>query len=194
VTLTDTTRERLAALSGLVPTAVGEALAELAARVPADQAIVEIGSFKGKSTCYLAAGAKAGRGAHVYAVDPWDLAGNVTGRFGFAEPSTREAFDAQIRSLRLASRVTPIQGFSVEVARAWEGPPVGLLFIDGDHSAKAVAADVAAWTPHLTPDAVLVLDDLDTPKNPGVRQVFDQLASRVDWTVTAERLAVGTFR
>lgn len=187
-------RERLAALAGLVTTDVGETLAELAADVPADQAIVEIGSFKGKSTCYLAAGAKDGHGARVYAVDPWDLAGNITGRFGFAEPSTREAFEAQIRSVRLASRITAIQGFSVDVARTWAGPPVGLLFIDGDHSAQAVAADIAAWTPHLADAAVLVLDDLDTPKNPGVRQVYDRLAGRVAWTVAAERLAIGRFQ
>lgn len=187
-------RERLASLAGLVPEEVGEKLAELAAAVPGDLAIVEIGSYKGKSTCYLAAGAKDGHGARVYAVDAWDLAGNVTGRFGFAEPSTREAFEAQIRSVRLASRITPIQGFSSGVAAAWDGPPVGLLFVDGDHSAKAISEDISAWTPHLADGAVIVLDDLDTPKNPGVRQVYELLADRIDWRVEAGRLAIGAFR
>lgn len=182
-------RERLAALSGLVSAEVGETLATLAATVPADQAIVEVGSFKGKSTCYLAAGAKDGNGAHVFAVDAWDSTGNVTGRFGFADPSTRDTFEAQIRAVRLASRITPLQGFSVNVAAAWDGPPVGMLFIDGDHSADAVRADFDAWTSHLAEGAVVVFDDYDTPKNPGVRAVVDSLAG--EWRIEAGQLAVG---
>lgn len=181
-------RERLAALSGLVSTEVGEKLAELAAAVPAGQAIVEVGSFRGKSTCYLAAGAKDGNGARVFAVDAWDLDGNVTGRFGFAETSTRETFDAQVRAMRLAGRVTALQGFSVDVAAAWDGPPIGLLFIDGDHSAGAVRADFAAWSPHLAPAAVVVFDDYGTPKNPGVREVVESLDG--DWRIEAGQLAV----
>lgn len=181
-------RERLAALSGLVSPEVGEVLAALAAEVPADKAIVEVGSFRGKSTCYLASGAKDGRGARVYAVDAWDLDGNVTGRFGFAEPSARETFDAQVRSMRLASRITPLQGFSVDVAGRWSGPPIGLLFIDGDHSAAAVRADFDAWSPHLAAGAVVVFDDYGTPKNPGVREVVDTLAG--DWRIEAGQLAI----
>lgn len=178
----------LSELRGLIPDEVGEALYELAASVPADQAIVEIGSFKGKSTCYLAAGAKAGEGAKVWAVDPWDTPGNVTGRFGFAEASTREAFEAQLRSARVWSRVTPLQGFSLDVAVKWSGPPIGLLFVDGDHSEAAVRADFEAWKRHLAPGAVVAFDDLDTPKNPGVRRALEGL--RLSYEVRAERLAV----
>lgn len=175
-------------LAGLVTDELGEALYELAADVPADQAIVEIGSFKGKSTCYLAAGAKTGEGAQVWAVDPWDSAGNVTGRFGFADPTTRDAFEAQVRGAKLWSRVTPIQGFSTDVAAGWSGPPVGMLFIDGDHSAQAVRDDYETWRPHLAADAIVAFDDLDTPKNPGVRKALESLG--LEWEVRADRLAV----
>lgn len=183
-------RERLAALSGLVSEEVGLALADFAAKVEQHLAIVEVGSFRGKSTCYLASGAKNGIGAHVWAVDAWDLAGNITGRFGFAEPSTRETFDQQVKSMRLGTRVTAVQGFSVDVAARWDGPPVGLLFIDGDHTAEGVRRDWEAWRPHLAPCATVVFDDYDTPKNPGVRQVVDSLPGH--WEVVAGQLAVGT--
>ena len=62
-TLTAATAAKLEALSGLIPHDEGLALADLAAAVPATEAIVELGSFKGKSTAYLAAGAKRGGGA-----------------------------------------------------------------------------------------------------------------------------------
>lgn len=173
-------------LQGLIPDAVGEALAELAATVPAGQAIVEIGSFKGKSTCFLASG--AAEDVHVWAVDPWDLSGNPTGRFGFADPSTREQFDRQVEEAGYAEKITAIRGFSVEEAASWDGPPIGLLYVDGDHSERAVFNDYDAWRPHLAAGATVVFDDLDTPRNPGVRRALEKLCLRFE--VRAERLAV----
>lgn len=181
--------ERLAALSGLVSPEVGQALARLAAQVPEDEAIVEVGSFRGKSTCYLAAGAKSGNGAKVWAVDPWDTPGNVTGRFGFAEPSTRQTFDAQVKSMRLSPRITPLQGFSSDVARGWSGPDVGMLFIDGDHSAASVLGDFVAWQPHLANRAVVVFDDYLSERSRGVKEAVDVLLG-LEVTVEAGWLAV----
>lgn len=186
-------------LTGLIPNDEGAALVELAAQVPADLAIVEIGSFRGKSTAYLAAGAKAGHGATVYAVDPWDLPGNVYGKHGYNAPIVREQFEEQLRAVKLWSRVTPIQQFSQVAASEWSGPPIGLLFVDGDHD--QVAEDVEAWMHLLARDHVIALDDLDTPRNPKVREVADVLADPAaagEWLasggyaleVVAERLAV----
>ena len=149
-------------LTGLISAEQGDVLASLAAEVPEDQAIVEIGSFKGKSTAFLAYGARLGRGAHVWAVDPWDLPGNPYGKHGFSAPEVREAFEAQLRACRLWSRVTALRAFSTEAAADWTGQPIGLLYIDGDHEEAAVRADVAAWTPHLAAEHVIVFDDLDT--------------------------------
>lgn len=185
----------VAALDGLVNRDVGQALYELASAVPAGQGIVEVGSYKGKSTAYLALGALDGHGAPVTAVDPWDTEGNKTGRFGFAEPSTREAFEAQLTAVGLRNHVTMRQGFSVDVAATYDGPPIGLLFIDGDHREHAVWNDFAAWTPHRAPRATVVFDDVDTPSNPGVRVIVDRLTAAgwlADVHVRAGRLAVGT--
>ena len=63
--------EQLAELDGLISRDVGELLYSFAALVSADQAIVELGSYRGKSTCYLATGAALVNGAPVYAVDAW---------------------------------------------------------------------------------------------------------------------------
>lgn len=178
-------------LRGLITADVGTALSGLASRVPADQAIVELGSFKGMSTAYLAAGAKDGAGAQVFAVDPWDLPGNVYGKHGYSAPIVREEFERQLRALKLWSRVTPLRSFSVDAAAAWVGPPVGLLFVDADHAEASVRADVAAWRPHLAFGHVIAFDDLDTPRNPGVRVVVEELvAAGYSLEVMADRLAV----
>lgn len=173
-------------LSGLIDADQGEVLRALAAAVPAGCAIVEVGSFKGKSTAFLADGARIGGGARVYAVDPWDLPGNPYGKHGFSAPEVREAFESQLKACRLWGRVSPVRAFSVDAAACYDGPPIGLLYIDGDHEEAAVRADVAAWSPHLAADHVIVFDDLDTKRNPGVRVVVDELADRY----TVEKVAV----
>jgi hypothetical protein len=166
--------EKLAALEGLISPEVGETLAALAAGVPRSAAIVELGSYRGKSTAYLAAGAAVGNGARVHAVDPWDTPGNRTGRFGFADPATRAAFMAQLEAVGLLDRVTPLRGFSTDVARHWIAP-IGLLYVDGSHTEADVAADVEAWAPFLIPGAVIAFDDYRTERNPGVARVVDRM-------------------
>ena len=159
-------------LKGLIPHGDGYYLAGLAEGV--GNTIVELGSFEGLSTAYLAAGARHGMGARVYAVDAWDLDGNVHGKHGFTDPTHREKFETQLRSVGLWSQVTPIQAFTTQAAEEWDHGPVDLLFVDADHAYESVKADVEAWLPHV--EGLIVLDDLDTPRNPGVRQYFNQWA------------------
>lgn len=180
-------------LAGLVSTDVGRVLSAYAAAVPPDQAIVELGSYKGKSTCFLAAGAKNGLGARVWAVDAWDLDGNQTGRFGFAEPSTRRMFEQQVRDARLWSRVTPVQAFTTQAAAHWSGPPVGLLFVDADHDAASVRADWQAWKPHLHPQGVVIFDDYRSPRSTGVAEAVDRMTD-LEVRVEADWVAVGRLR
>ena len=63
--------DELETLDGLISYEVGELLHNHAAVIPASNAVVELGSYHGKSTAYLARGAKIGYGAPVFAVDAW---------------------------------------------------------------------------------------------------------------------------
>lgn len=184
-------KEILAGLEGLVSREVGERLAELASSVPADQAIVEIGSYRGKSTAYLASGAAVGYDAKVYAFDPWDLPGNVGGRFGFDQAETLAAFDRQIHIAGV--QVSAEKAFSIDAARRWAGPKIGLLYIDGSHTEKDVRADWQAWRRHLAPDAILAFDDYGTIRNPGVAVVVHELIQfyRGTWEFEPKPLAIG---
>lgn len=172
--------DRCAALEGLISPAVGDMLACLAAGVRRDRVIVELGSYRGKSTAYLAAGAAVGNGARIVAVDPWDTPGNATGRFGFADPQTRQRFLDQLESVGLLERVLPLRGFSTDVARHWMSP-IGLLYVDGSHTEKDVAADVAAWATFIRSGGIIAFDDYRTFRNPGVEKVVDRLRKSADW-------------
>lgn len=181
----------LADLDGLITPEIGQALYELARDVPADQAVVELGSYKGRSTCYLAAGARDGDGPPVYAVDAWDP--GLTGWCRWIAPATLEEFEAQLRAKKLWSRVTPVRSLTVPAAAGYTGKPIGLLFIDADHSEAAALGDFLAWRPHLAADATVVYDDYGTPQNPGVTAAVAHLREQGDIKavrVQAGRLAV----
>lgn len=173
---------RLAELEGLIPTEVGEALTRFARASEGD--IVEVGSYKGKSTCYLAAGAE---GRTVWAVDAWGLAGNEPGRFRF--DLAFDTFQRQVSLMGFTDIVRPVNGFSLDVAETWEAP-IGLLYVDGDHHYKPVLADLEAWSPHC--EGLIVCDDWGTPRNPGVAQAVDEFCRTYDvgYRIEAGRLAV----
>lgn len=168
----------------------GARLAMLARECPT-KAIVEIGSNRGKSACFLARGAKLDTaGKRIHCVDLWTLGGQGEyNHLGFDQPETLDRFREQIASARVKGQIVEHQGDSVEVADEWTGGPVGLLFLDGDHRYEAVRADFLAWTPHLAPGAVVAFHDytkgLRCTQFPGVVKLVDDL--RALSRVTAAR-------
>lgn len=188
--------QKLELLPGLITNEQGWVLSAMASEVPPTEVIVEIGSYKGKSTCFLAHGAQAG--VEVYAVDPWDLPGNPTGKHKYAETSVKETFLKNVKDIGL-SNVIAIQGFSSSIGADWSslcGKKIGLLYIDGDHEEKSVREDIDTWSPWLSDSAIIAFDDLDTKRNPGVRKVVNELLSQQSFHfVSFEKIGnLGVFR
>ena len=116
-------------------------------------AIVEIGSWHGKSTIWLAAGAKAGRGARVVAIDPHRDTNLHTGGES-TEPILRE----NLAAAGVDDQVDVVVATSEEAERDWTGP-VTLLWIDGDHSYESASSDFRLWAPHVVDGGRIALHD-----------------------------------
>jgi len=147
----------------------GQHLAWLASQVPAGLSIVEIGSHKGKSTCFLAAGSRAGHGAHVYAIDLWTLGKGRTYDHYHAE-ETWQMFLRQTEPYR--DLITPVRMDSLEAAKR-RRRPIGLLFIDADHHFKPCLADYRAWHGFIPSGGYIAFHDY-TPRY-GVKRVIDEV-------------------
>jgi len=116
--------------------------------------IVEIGSWKGRSTIWLAKGAPPG--VPVYAIDPHQ---NTKTHQLRKEVNTYLEFCNNIRKAGVEHRVTPLVKKSEDALKDLENVPVGLLFIDGEHSYDAVKFDFNNWTKGLVEGGIVALHD-----------------------------------
>lgn len=139
-------------------------MAALASQVPAHQAIVEIGTHTGLSTCWMAAGSDEGKGAHVTAVDPWadPRPATLDDPFGLIDGNgVYRRFEDNITSEGHWGTVTPLRATSTVAAAVWV-QPVGLLFIDAIHEYDAVRTDYLHWQRHIPVGGWLALHDYTT--------------------------------
>ncbi len=136
--------------------------------------IVEVGSYRGRSTIALALGSRSGHGAPVFALDPHEpFTGALGGDFG---PEDRAAFYRNMLRSGCYLDVRLINLDSETVTRGWS-KPVSLLWIDGDHSYQGVSRDFNCWQTHLAPDAQVVFDDSLDPRIGPARLIKELLES-----------------
>ena len=133
-------------------------LALLAACPTATGDILEIGSFKGKSTIILArAAALAGDGI-VNAVDPMTAPSETDPDLNGAA-SSFDDFTKNVSTYGVADRIRFHQTFSHELAKTWN-KPLRLLWIDGDHTYSGTQADLRGFAPHLVDGAIVAIHDV----------------------------------
>lgn len=153
-------------------------LAGLASHVPADQAIVEIGTHHAANLCSMARAAKDGLGATCYGIDSYGSGDIYRGRphmlHRYTSADHKIALD-NIRAQHLVRRIKLIIATSTEAAATWDGPEIGLLVIDGEHREHAVLNDFHAWQPYLAPGAIVAFDDYEPRIGAGVIKAVDQL-------------------
>lgn len=130
--------------------------------------LLEIGSYCGRSTLWLAQAA-ARYDTVVFAVDhhrgseehqPGEFfhdasLTDATGRF-----DSLPEFRKNLARAGLERWVVPVIADAATLARFWQGPTLGMVFIDGGHSLEAALADYRAWAGRITPGGILAIHDV----------------------------------
>jgi predicted O-methyltransferase YrrM len=133
--------------------------------------VVEIGSWKGKSTVLLARAIQHGpTPRRLYAIDPHDGQPLKPNR-----PPTWDAFRSTLAEHGVSGAVEPMRMRSLEAAPLLgeRGVRVAFLYVDGSHAEGDVAADVEAFAPLLVPGALMAFDDAAAPDVfPGVHRAL----------------------
>jgi MMP 1-O-methyltransferase len=148
-------RELIKGVPGWLSDEEGEALYQLAKDCTGKGVIVEIGSWKGKSTICLGLGSRAGNGVRIFAVDP-----HADYRHG--------EFKENIERAGIADLVTPVKGLSEDVVGDFD-ETIELLFVDGSHEEDDVRHDFETWVPKVVDGGVVAFHD--TTWHAGVRKV-----------------------
>lgn len=163
-------------IEGATPVEAVEHLFELAQGVR-DGCIVEIGSWRGRTTAALAFGSQRAFKVPVYAIEPHEILDDVYGGSYGAEDRVK-FFENMLRA-NVLDTVRLINLSSQYLADTWP-LPIGLLWIDGDHRYRAVKNDVLHWFPHLRPDATVVFDDATDPRI-GPYHIVEELVRGGRW-------------
>ena len=108
-------------------------------------AIVEIGSWRGRSTICLALGSKDGPGVPVVAIDRHT-------------DKTFVDFQENIRRAGIADLVRPIRATSDEAFTEFD-EPIELIFIDASHKYDDVRRDFDQWVPLVVEGGTVAMHD-----------------------------------
>jgi len=121
--------------------------------------IVEIGSFRGRSTIVLASAAPLG--VQIVAIDPH--AGNDRGPqeidgFEAAAATDHDVFNANLAAAGVAERVRHIRSFS-DVAHLEVVGELAVLYVDGAHRYAPARSDIREWGARVAPGGTLLIHD-----------------------------------
>lgn len=161
-------------VEGWLTLAEARILFAAARQTPRASSIVEIGSWKGRSTAALALGSLAGEGAPVYAVDHHHGARDIGEYLGttLSEIRSWNEFQANLQALRITDAVKPILRDSLAAEATWDGRPIDVLWIDGGHEYEIVKSDFEAWRGHVRRGGIIAIHD--TTGFEGPRRVAEE--------------------
>jgi predicted O-methyltransferase YrrM len=182
----DDWRDHAVAARGFMPPEEGDALyaagRAAAAAVPGAP-FIEVGSYCGRSTIWLAAAAREA-GTVVFAVDHhrgseenqpgWEhhdpaVVDDDGGRIDTLPFFRRALLEAGLERYAIA-----VVGESPVVAAYWS-TPAALVFIDGGHGVEPAKADYAGWAHHVARGGVLAIHDVFPDAADGGRPPYEDI-------------------
>lgn len=157
-------------------------LLKYALEVPEGEAIVEVGSWLGAGTQYLA---KPGKELHVY--DRWQASREEVGKarkFGLSLYSGQDTLPIVQDRLRDAVNVHYHKGL-LSKAR-YDGPTIGLYVDDASKKNWHMVSQI--FSPYFRPGTVLVMMDYHFPSCTAIREAMEEhemIEAKLDDTSTA---------
>ena len=139
--------------------------------------VVEVGSWQGYSTSFLASAVRDSGNGVLHAID--HFRGNVgkerhyvVGRPDLTD--LRVGFQRNLRERQLWSYVRLLDMPNEEAAQHLQGIRVRLLFIDGDHTEAGVERDIRFFFPLVRAGGIVVFDDY-SPQCPGLMRAVTRM-------------------
>jgi hypothetical protein len=145
-------------------------------QLPEGGRIVEIGAWRGRSTCCMASLIKAsGKTVYFYTVDTWEGSAEEEHRhiMGSLSTSLFEDFSRNLEMCGVTDLVKPLRMTSVEASKRFTDKSLDFVMIDGAHDYDSVKQDIEHWLPKMKSGGVIAGDDF-SHSWPGVTKVVTE--------------------
>lgn len=150
--------------------------------LPEGARMTEVGSWLGRSTCYLGGKVKeSGKNIRVFSVDrchgPYDqpyMDGEIKKHCG----NIAGGLLGNLLACEVKDVVTMIVETSVKASEMFTDGSLDCVFIDAAHEYENVKADLEAWWPKVKSGGIFAGHDYDGHGWPGVKKAVDEFAAR----------------
>lgn len=170
------------AIPGMITPEAGKFLFSLCYMQDLKGDVIEIGSWQGRSSIFLARAVKESKNGKFYAID--HFGGNVGKEESYKVDGSlcnlKDSFNRNISKFGLDNVVNLLDMINVEAAKEVKGSVVRFLFIDGDHTREGVQKDIELFFPLLTKGSIVVFDDY-FEGFPDVIDVVDELFEKSEF-------------
>lgn len=166
------------AIDGWLTPAEAHGLFEIAGLLKKNAVVLEIGSWKGKSTFCIAQGLKHGI---INCIDPFNAAGEEGSKEIYektkGEKTLLEQFKTNLIKIPSSVKIKTFQGYSHEFVGNINN--IDFLFIDGDHSIEGCRYDFENYENEINIGGYLAFHDYDaTRPELGPTWVIDNLVKK----------------
>jgi predicted O-methyltransferase YrrM len=183
----------IAGVEGWLSEGQARRLWEAATIVPSPGRIVEIGSFRGRSTIVLCLAAN--EGVEVVAIDPHG--GGDRGPRELTPDAARgerdnAIFHSNLQRAGVEGRVRHVRRMSHDALDAVEGP-IDLLFVDGAHRYRPARADIEEWGVRVRAGGTMLVHDAYNAVGVTLAQVRLLFPSR-EWRYLGRTRSLAEYR
>jgi predicted O-methyltransferase YrrM len=119
---------------------------------PRDAHFVEVGSWKGKSSCFMAVEiANSGKNIKFDCVDTWDATTDEADYWvKFKDENDIDLYQVFLNNIEpVKTYINPIRSLSWEAASMYKDASLDFIFIDAAHDYESVTKDLVSWFPKL---------------------------------------------
>jgi len=138
-----------------------------------ESVFVEIGSWKGRSSVFMAEKIKeSGKNIEFYVIDTFE--GTENEHEEYDEIKNKSLYDVYLKNIDpVKSYIKTIRGSSLDVHSQFGDNSIDFLFIDGDHTYKGVRNDLRNWFPKVKSGGIIAGHDYTEPTC-GVKMAVDE--------------------
>jgi predicted O-methyltransferase YrrM len=139
--------------------------------------IIEVGSWKGRSSVFLAVEIiNSNKQIKFDCIDTW--LGTINDQYHSVsiKRENNKLFELFLNNIEPVKHIiTPIRSTSLKASSLYQDESIDMIFIDADHSYEAATLDIEAWLPKVKKNGILAGHDYINHLYPGVKRAVDNM-------------------